>query len=98
MHSSGVGLVLLDPAQDPVEAPAGDLAAAVLADAGHVDLERGAAIRAALVPLPALRHAAPPDESPVLREAARAARVPAHDLPPGVERVVAHARPDADRH
>ena len=46
LRSAAIDLVLLDLAQDPVELACGELDAAVLAAAGHVDRERCGAARA----------------------------------------------------
>src|SRR5207245_14085 len=90
-----VGLVLLDAAEHPVEFTAGDLAVTVFADAGHVDLERGAAVGALVVGPAAGLDAAPADEGPVLAEAPRLVTVAADQVARGVYRVIDHAGEDA---
>src|SRR5262249_25717632 len=73
----------------------GDLTAAVLAVAGHVDLEGRAAVRTRAGRVLVFGDAAPSNEGPVLAEAARAAAGAADDTALRVDGVVAHMGVDA---
>lgn len=93
----GVRLILFDTAEYPVELAAGDLGIAVLADAGHVDLERRAAVWACATVFVRFLHATATGERPVFREAAIPFRIATDDIPLRVHGVVLHARPNTNR-
>src|ERR1051326_4166277 len=86
--SAGVGLVLLDFRQHPVEFAARHLAVAVFADACDVDLQRSAAVRAVEVRarVRGLRVAVA-DEGPILAPAAELLVRAGNDLARGADRV-----------
>src|SRR5678815_6001648 len=81
--SSGIRVVLLDPAQDPVELAGRDVHPAIRAGARHVDLEGGAASGAGLRARRRPADAGAADQRPVLRVGPLAPAAPAHDLAGG---------------
>src|SRR5215468_1694689 len=93
-----VGVVLLDLGHHPVELAGGDVGAAVLALAGLVDLERGAAVAARRLRAGRALAAGAADQGPVLAVRPLAVLRAADQRPgPGADHVVLAGRPDPDR-